>query len=114
MFIEWLVEAYHLREFLLQLSHIPHYLYYTSEIASRINSTLLVKIISSFFILLLKNINNRLFVGIIDASGFKLTNSSQYYTDRAKLRKKYLKLSLAADVVVCQIICMYYQNKKIS
>jgi hypothetical protein len=62
-----------------------------------------VKIISSF-ILLLKNINNRLFVGI-DASGFKLTNSSQYYTDRAKLRKKYLKLSLAADVVVCQIIC---------
>ncbi|HET7283428.1 MAG TPA: hypothetical protein VFI70_01975, partial [Nitrososphaeraceae archaeon] len=54
--------------------------------------------------LLKKNINNRLlFVGI-DASGFKLTNSSQYYTDRAKLRKKYLKLSLAADVV-CQIIC---------
>ena len=64
-----------------------------------------MKIISSF-ILLLKNINNRLlFVGI-DASGlFKLTNSSQYYTDRAKLRKKYLKLSLAADVVVYQIIC---------
>ena len=101
MFVEWLVEAYHLREF-LQLSNIPHYTT-LQKFASRINSTLLVKIISSF-ILLLKNINNRLlFVGI-DASGFKLTNSSQHYTDRAKLRKKYLKLSLAADIV-CQIIC---------
>jgi transposase len=100
MFVEWLVEAYHLREF-LRLSCIPHYTT-LQKFASKINSILLVKIISSF-ILLLKNINNRLFVGI-DASGFKLTNSSQYYTDRAKLRKKYLKLSLAADVVY-QIIC---------
>ena len=59
------------------------------------------KIISSF-ILLLSNIK-RLFVGI-DSSGFKVTKASQYYTDRTKLRKKYVKLSLGADMLQ-QIIC---------
>ena len=46
---------------------------------------------------------HRLFIGI-DSSGFKATNSSQYYTDKARLRKKYLKLSLGAEVLY-QIIC---------
>jgi hypothetical protein len=36
----------------------------------------------------------QLFVGI-DSSGFKATHASQYYTERAKLRRKYIKLSLA-------------------
>ncbi len=45
----------------------------------------------------------RLFVGI-DSSGFKATHASQYYTERMKLRRKYIKLSLAADVLQ-QIIC---------
>ncbi|MGB6529245.1 MAG: hypothetical protein WBF33_14155, partial [Candidatus Nitrosopolaris sp.] len=37
----------------------------------------------------------QLFVGI-DSSGFKATHASQYYTERAKLRRrKYNKLSLA-------------------
>ncbi|MGC2684304.1 MAG: hypothetical protein WA323_20780 [Candidatus Nitrosopolaris sp.] len=46
----------------------------------------------------------QLFVGI-DSSGFKATHASQYYTERAKLRRrKYIKLSLAADVLQ-QIIC---------
>jgi hypothetical protein len=45
-----------------------------------------------------------LFVGI-DSSGFKATHASQYYTERTKLRRrKYIKLSLAADVLQ-QIIC---------
>jgi hypothetical protein len=50
MFVEWFVEAYHLREF-LQLSYIPHYTT-LQKFASRINSTLLAKIISSFILLL--------------------------------------------------------------
>ncbi len=100
MFVEWLVEAYYLRMF-LQLSHIPHY-------------TTLQKFVSEnkwyiigednfiVHILLLSNIK-RLFVGI-DSSGFKVTKASQYYTDRTKLRKKYVKLSLGADMLQ-QIIC---------
>ncbi|MGB8034452.1 MAG: hypothetical protein WCF03_11600 [Nitrososphaeraceae archaeon] len=47
----------------------------------------------------------QLFIGI-DSSGFKATHASQYYRERAKLtrRRKYIKLSLTADVVQ-QIIC---------
>jgi hypothetical protein len=37
-----------------------------------------------------------------DSSGFKATHASQYYTE--KLRRKYIKLSLAADALQ-QIIC---------
>ena len=64
---------------------------------------ILEKIISSFIIF--TNIG-QLFVGI-DSSGFKATHASQYYTERAKLRRrKYnIKLSLAAEVLQ-QIICI--------
>ena len=47
-----------------------------------------------------------IFVGI-DSSGFNATHASQYYAERAKLkrkRRKYIKLSLGADVLQ-QIIC---------
>ena len=98
MFSEWLVEAYYLRTF-LQLSHVPHFTT-LQKFTERINGTLLEKIISSFIIL---TKIGQLFVGI-DSSGFKATQASQYYTERAKLRRKYIKLSLAADVLQ-QIIC---------
>ena len=98
MFSEWLVEAYYLRTF-LQLSHVPHFTT-LQKFTERINGTLLEKIISSFIIL---TKIGQLFVGI-DSSGFKATHASQYYTERAKLRRKYIKLSLAADVLQ-QIIC---------
>jgi hypothetical protein len=52
---------------------------------------------------LLLNYIHRLFIGI-DSSGFIVTNASQYYTDKARVRKKYLKLSLSADLL-SQIIC---------
>ena len=109
MFSEWLVEAYYLR-MSLQLSHIPHYT--TVQIAARISSgTILDKIILSSFILLLLNYVNSLFIGI-DSSWFKVSIQwmLQNYTDQAKLRKMYLKLSLSADLL-SQIICMYCQNK---
>ena len=98
MFSEWLVEAYYLRTF-LQLSHIPHFTT-LQKFTERINGTLLEKIISSFIIL---TKIGQLFVGI-DSSGFKATHASQYYAERVKLRRKYIKLSLAADVLQ-QIIC---------
>jgi hypothetical protein len=98
MFSEWLVEAYYLRIF-LQLSHIPHFTT-LQKFTERINGTLLEKIISSFVIL---TKIGQLLVGI-DSSGFKATHASQYYTERVKLRRKYIKLSLAADVLQ-QIIC---------
>ena len=95
LFSEWLVEAYYLRMF-LQLSHIPHFTT-LQKFTERVNGTMLERIISSFIVL--TNIR-QIFVGV-DSSGFKATHASQYYTERAKLtrRRKYIKLSLTADVV---------------
>ena len=98
LFVEWLVEAYYLRTF-LQLSSIPHYTT-LQKFAARISSTVLGKVISSFILLL--NIS-KLFIGI-DSSGFKLSTASQYYMDKSKVQKKYLKLLLGAEVLY-QIIC---------
>jgi hypothetical protein len=101
MFVEWLIETYYLRIF-MKLSHIsPHYTT-LQKFTERINGTsLLWKIISSFISFL--NMN-RLFTGI-DSSGFKITNASQYYTYKAKIPKKYLKLSVSADMLF-QLICI--------
>ena len=84
MFVEWLIEAYYLRMF-LQLSHIPHFTT-LQKFSSRINGTLLEKIISSFILSLLTNIR-KIFTGI-DSTGFKITHASQYYTERTGLTRK--------------------------
>src|SRR6478736_7607553 len=100
MFAEWLFEAYYLRMF-LQLSHIPHYTT-LQKLAARINGTILAKIIIASFIILTGT--RYVFAGI-DSTGFKLTQASEYYTERAKLRRrKYTKLSIGADLLQ-QIIC---------
>jgi hypothetical protein len=91
--VEWLMEAYYLRMF-LHLSHIPHYT--TLQKFARTSGTILAKITSSFILLL--NYVNRLFISI-DSSGFKVSNASEYYTDKTKLRNKYLKLSLSAELL---------------
>jgi hypothetical protein len=98
MFTEWLVEAYYLRLF-LQLSKIPHYTT-LQKFTDRINIMMLGKILSSFILL---TGTRHIFTGI-DSTGFKITHASEYYTTRAKLRKKYAKLSIGADVLK-QIIC---------
>ena len=57
---------------------------------------MLGKIISSF---ILFTGTRHIFAGI-DATGFKITHASEYYTNRVKLRKKkYAKLSIGADVL---------------
>ena len=98
-FSEWLVEAYYLKCF--SSYHIYTTLHHSSKVCQTINGTILAKLISSFILSL--TYINRLFIGI-DSSGIKITNASHYYTDKAKLRKKYLKLSLSADLL-SQIIC---------
>ena len=76
-------------------------LHYSSN-CSRVSGSILDKIISSF--ILLFNHIHRLFIGI-DSSGFKTTNASQYYTYKAKIQKKYVKLSVSADMLF-QLICI--------
>jgi len=99
MFTDWLVEAYYLRLF-LQLSKIPHYTTLQKS-TDRINIMMLGKIISCF---ILFTGTRQIFAGI-DSTGFKITQASEYYTNRAKLRrKKYAKLSIGADVLQ-QIVC---------
>ncbi|HET7284995.1 MAG TPA: IS5 family transposase [Nitrososphaeraceae archaeon] len=99
MYVDWLVETHYLRMF-LQLSRIPHYTT-LQKLAPRINGTILAKIIASFIIL---TGTRHIFAGI-DSTGFKLTHASEYYTERAKLRRrKYTKLSIGADLLQ-QIIC---------
>jgi hypothetical protein len=83
MFIEWLVEVHYLRLF-LGLSRIPHFTT-LQKFTDRFNNTLLEKIISSFIVI---SGTKHIFSGI-DSTGFKSTHSSQYYTERAKLRRKW-------------------------
>jgi hypothetical protein len=61
---------------------------------------LLGRIISSFIVI---SGTKHIFAGI-DSTGFRSTHSSQYYTERAKLRRKWIKLSIGADLLL-QIIC---------
>jgi len=98
MFTEWLVEAHYLRMF-LKISRIPHFTT-LQKFADRIAGTILQRMITYFIALI--NVNH-IFFGI-DSSGFKSIHSSQYYTERAKLRKKWIKLSVGADMLK-QIIC---------
>jgi hypothetical protein len=85
----------------LQLSHIPHYTT-LQKFSSRINGTLLEKIISSF-ILLFTNLS-KIFTGI-DSTGFKITHASQYYTERTAMRREEnMQISIRADMLQ-QIIC---------
>ena len=99
MFTEWLVEAYYLRMF-LKLSRIPHFTT-LQKFTDRITGTILERIISSFILL---TTIKQIFFGI-DSSGFKPSHASQYYTERSRLRKKWIKLSVGADDMLKQIIC---------
>ena len=106
MFVDWLVEeAYYLR-IALRLSYIYTTLHHSSKVCCKNKWYYIGKIISSFILSLIYI--DRLFIGI-GSSGFKVTNALHYYTDKAKLHNKYLKLSLSAHLL-SQIICTS-QNK---
>ena len=77
----------------MQLDKVPHYTT-LQKFASRINGTLMYRIVSSF---MLPTKIRKLFVGM-DASGFRSGNASSYYTDKAGKRKKYIRLSMGAEL----------------
>ena len=90
----FVIDAYYLRMF-MQLSNIPHYTTLQKFVA-RASGITLERIISSF-ILFFTNFR-KIFTGL-DSSGFKSTHSSQYYAERTRLRKKWIKLSIGADLL---------------
>jgi len=98
MFVDWLFEACYLRSF-LGLSRIPHFTT-LQKFTGRINNALLEKIISSFIVI---SGTKHIIAGIY-STGFRMTSASQYNTDRTGYRRKYVKLSIEADVLQ-QIIC---------
>jgi hypothetical protein len=101
---EWLVVAYYLRMF-LKLSRIISHFTTLQKFTDRITVTILGRIIISSFIVL--TTTKRIFLGI-DSSGFKPTHASQYYTERSRLRKKWIKkLSVVGgdDMLKPIIIC---------
>jgi len=83
-------EAYYLRMF-LQLDRVL--LYNTAEVCFNERHTA-YSIISSFIPLTKVR---KMFVGI-DASGFKSSNASSCYTNEAGIWKRYIKLSIGAEV----------------
>ena len=122
MFSEWLVEAYYLRTF-LQLSHIPHFTTlqkFTERISG--NSTRKVNFIihNSYKNRTTIRWNRFVWIQRNHASHNSYKNRTTirwnrfvwiqshpcfpYYTERVKLRRKYIKLSLSIDVLQ-QIIC---------
>ena len=85
----------------LQLSRLPHYTT-LQKASSRLESTILHKILSEFILY----IKVRLVLVGIDGTGFGHGQSSYYYTKRAKLRRRFVKVSIAADMnhqIVCAI-----------
>ena len=77
----------------MQPGRVPHYTT-LQKFASGINGTLMYRMASSF---MLPTKIRKLFVGM-DASGFRSSNASSYYTDRKGIRKKYVKPSMGAEL----------------
>ena len=94
----------------IQLSHIPHYTT-LQKFAATVSGTILERIISSFT-LLLSNIR-RLFIGIIDSSGFKV--SIQCFTILYRQSKPTQEISKIINWSRGTISdSMFYQDKESS
>ena len=97
-FVDFLHECTNIQQ-QLQLTKLPHYTT-LQKASSRLESTILHKILSEFILY----IKVRLVLVGIDGIGFGQGQSSYYYTKRAKLRRKFVKVSIAADMNY-QIVC---------
>jgi hypothetical protein len=97
-FVGFLDECVGVQQF-LGLSKIPHYTT-LQKAAARLTHGMLQKILESF-------VNHariqKMFAGI-DSTGLSHGQASYHYTKRAKLRRKFVKLSICADMKR-QIIC---------
>jgi hypothetical protein len=97
-FVEFLQEAFGVAE-LLGLSRIPHYTT-LQKAAARLSHGMLIKILESF---VLHARIRKLFAGI-DSTGLSHGQASYHYTKRFRLRRKFVKVSIVADMRR-QIIC---------
>ena len=101
LFAEWLVEAYYLRIFLSD-----YHTYHTLLHCRNLHKESTVHCLKRYSLFLHHSYKSSTDICWgIDSSGFKVTHASQYYTERTRVkRRKYIKLSLGADVLK-QIIC---------
>lgn len=97
-FVDFLHECIGVQQF-LGLSRIPHYTT-IQKAAARLSNGMLIRILESFVI---HCRIRKIFAGI-DSTGLSHGQSSYYYTKRARLRRKFVKISVAADMRR-QIIC---------
>jgi len=97
-FVEFLQEAFGVIE-CLGLSRVPHYTT-LQKAAARLTHGILLRILESF--VMYARIR-KIFAGI-DSTGLSHGQASYYYTKRLKLRRKFLKISICADMKK-QIIC---------
>ena len=107
MFIDFLDECIGVQQ-CLGLYKIPHYTT-LQKAAARLHVGILQKILESFII---SAKIKTAFAGI-DATGFGHGQSSYYYTKRAKLRRKFVKLSAISDMkqqLVCAIKIRHRQR----
>jgi IS5 family transposase len=97
-FVEFLQESFGVME-CLGLSRIPHYTT-LQKAAARLSHGMLIRILESF---VLQSRIRKMFAGI-DSTGFSHGQASYYYTKRFRLRRKFLKISICADMRR-QLIC---------
>lgn len=91
-FVEFLQEAFGVVEY-LGLSTIPHYTT-LQKAAARLSHGILLKMLESF--VMYARIR-KIFAGI-DSTGLSHGQASYYYTKRLKLRRKFVKISICADM----------------
>lgn len=99
-FVEFLQEAFGVGEF-LGLSRIPHYTT-LQKAAARLTHGMLVRILESFVL----HARIRKMLAGIDSTGFSHGQASYYYTKRFRLRRKFVKISICADMrrqLICSI-----------
>jgi len=97
-FSDFLHECIGIQQF-LGLSRIPHHTT-LQKAAARLTHGILIRILESF---VLQARIRKMFAGI-DSTGLSYGQASYYYTKRFKLRRKFVKISICADMRR-QIIC---------
>ncbi|MDE1861487.1 MAG: IS5 family transposase [Thaumarchaeota archaeon] len=97
-FVEFLEEAFGVVGF-LGLSRIPHYTT-LQKAAARLRHGMLLKILESFLAYCQVS---RMLAGM-DATGLSHGQASYYYTKKFKLRRKFVKITICADLRQ-QIVC---------
>lgn len=97
-FVEFLEESFGVVQY-LGMSRIPHYTT-IQKAAARLRHGMLLRMLESFVTYCQLR---RMFVGM-DATGLSHGQASYYYTKRFKLRRKFVKVSICADLRQ-QLVC---------